>query len=37
MIRAYRDTWHLGVHSYLAYLRDRLIVAKGYNTQLNEG
>ena len=28
MIRAYRDTWHLGVHSYLAYLRDRLLVAR---------
>ena len=27
-IRAYRDTWTLGFHSYLAYLRDRLIVAK---------
>ena len=27
-IRAYRDIWTLGVHSYLAYLRDRLIVAK---------
>ena len=27
-IRAYRDTWTLGVHSYLAYLRDRLIVVK---------
>ena len=27
-IRAYRDTWTLGVHSYLAYLRDRLIVAR---------
>ena len=27
-IRAFRDTWHLGVHSYLSYLRDRLIVAK---------
>ena len=26
-IKAYRDTWTLGVHSYLAYLRDRLIVA----------
>lgn len=24
MVRAYRDTWTLGVHSYLAYLRDRL-------------
>ena len=28
MVKAYRDTWHLGVHSYLAYLRDRLAVAK---------
>ncbi len=28
MIRAYRDTWHLGVHSYLSYLRDRLHAAK---------
>ena len=27
-IKAYRDTWTLGVHSYLAYLRDRLIMAK---------
>ena len=27
-IQAYRDTWHLGVHSYLAYLRDRLMVAR---------
>ena len=27
-IKAYRDTWTLGVHSYLAYLRDRLIVVK---------
>ena len=27
-IKAYRDTWTLGIHSYLAYLRDRLIVAK---------
>jgi len=23
-VRAYRDTWNLGVHSYLTYLRDRL-------------
>jgi len=23
-VRAFRDTWKLGVHSYLAYLRDRL-------------
>ena len=28
MVKAYRDTWSLGVHSYLAYLRDRLTVAK---------
>lgn len=27
-IKAYRDTWTLGVHSYLAYLRDRLIAAR---------
>ena len=27
-IKAYRDTWTLGIHSYLAYLRDRLRVAK---------
>ena len=27
-IKAYRDTWVLGVHSYLSYLRDRFIVAK---------
>ena len=27
-IRAYRDTWTLGIHSYLAYLRDRLVAAK---------
>ena len=28
MVKAYRDTWTLGVHSYLAYLRYRLIAAK---------
>lgn len=27
-IKAYRDTWTLGIHSYLAYLRDRLLVAR---------
>ena len=27
-VKAYRDTWTLGVHSYLAYLRDRLVVAR---------
>jgi adenine-specific DNA-methyltransferase len=24
VVKAYRDTWHLGAHSYLNYLRDRL-------------
>lgn len=28
MIRAYRDTWELGIHSYLAYLRDRFVVCR---------
>jgi adenine-specific DNA-methyltransferase len=28
MIKAFRDTWELGIHSYLAYLRDRLLLAK---------
>lgn len=28
MIKAYRDTWELGIHSYLSYLRDRLIMAR---------
>jgi adenine-specific DNA-methyltransferase len=28
MVKAYRDVWHLGVHSYLTYLRDRFIVAR---------
>ena len=28
MIRAFRDTWELGMHSYLTYLRDRLWVVK---------
>ncbi|HUF50980.1 MAG TPA: site-specific DNA-methyltransferase [Longimicrobiales bacterium] len=27
-VRAFRDTWRLGVHSYLAYLRDRLTLAR---------
>jgi len=27
-VKAYRDTWTLGIHSYLAYLRDRLMMAK---------
>ena len=28
MIKAFRDTWELGIHSYLSYLRDRLLLAK---------
>lgn len=28
MIKAFRDTWELGIHSYLTYLRDRFIVAR---------
>ncbi len=27
-VKAFRDTWRDGVHSYLTYLRDRLIVSK---------
>lgn len=27
VIKAFRDTWELGIHSYLTYLRDRLLVA----------
>jgi adenine-specific DNA-methyltransferase len=28
VVRAFRDTWTLGIHSYLSYLRDRLVAAK---------
>ena len=28
MVKAFRDTWKYGIHSYLSYLRDRLIIAK---------
>lgn len=27
-IRAFRDTWKMGIHSYLTYLRDRMVVAQ---------
>ncbi len=27
-IKAFRDTWELGIHSYLAYMRDRLVAAR---------
>lgn len=28
MIKAFRDTWELGIHSYLSYLRDRLLLTR---------
>ena len=28
MVKAYRDTWELGLHSYLGYLRDRLMLCR---------
>jgi adenine-specific DNA-methyltransferase len=28
MVKAYRDTWELGLHTYLTYLRDRALLAK---------
>ncbi|MDR0585638.1 MAG: site-specific DNA-methyltransferase, partial [Treponema sp.] len=28
MIKAFRDTWELGIHSYLTYLLDRLLLAR---------
>ena len=28
MIKAFRDTWELGIHSYLTYLRDRLMLTR---------
>ena len=28
MLKAFRDTWELGIHSYLAHIRDRMILAK---------
>jgi len=32
-MRAFRETWELGIHSYLSYLRDRLTVARDLLTQ----
>jgi adenine-specific DNA-methyltransferase len=32
-IKAFRDTWELGIHSYLTYLRDRLVVARDLLTE----
>ncbi len=33
MIQAFRDTWELGIHSYLTYLRDRLLLRASYCTK----
>ncbi len=32
-IKAFRDTWKLGIHSYLSYLRDRLVAARELLTE----
>jgi adenine-specific DNA-methyltransferase len=32
-IRAFRDTWTLGIHSYLSYMRDRLVTARELLTE----
>ena len=32
-IKAFRDTWELGIHSYLTYLRDRLVVSRDLLTE----
>ena len=32
-VKAFRDTWRDGIHSYLAYLRDRLTVARDLLTE----
>lgn len=32
-IKAFRDTWELGIHSYLSYLRDRLVTARELLTE----
>jgi adenine-specific DNA-methyltransferase len=32
-IKAFRDTWELGIHSYLTYLRDRLAAARDLLTE----
>lgn len=33
MIKAFRDTWEFGIHSYLSYLRDRLVLARELLTE----
>ncbi len=32
-IKAFRDTWELGIHSYISYLRDRLLVTRELLTE----
>ncbi len=32
-VKAFRDTWRDGIHSYLTYLRDRLIIARELLTE----
>ena len=32
-VKAFRDTWELGIHSYLSYLRDRFVVARDLLTE----
>ncbi len=33
MIKAFRDTWELGIHSYLGYLRNRLLLSQKLLTE----
>ncbi len=33
VVKAFRDTWELGVHSYLSYLRERLLIARELLTE----
>ena len=33
MVKAYRDTWDLGLHSYLTYIRDRLLLSRELLTE----
>ena len=34
MVKAFRDTWKDGIHSYLSYIRDRLTVARDLLTPI---
>jgi adenine-specific DNA-methyltransferase len=33
VVKAFRDTWELGIHSYLTYLRDRFVAARELLTE----